>query len=204
MEKPKQYIQYITSANLPTKFGLFKMYGFLDQRDEKEHIAMVYGDVAHKHEVTTRIHSECMTGDIFGSLKCDCGDQLFKALKKISCEKHGVILYLRQEGRGIGLLNKIKAYHLQDQGYDTLEANLQLGFPADNRTYDIAAEIIKYLKIKSINLLTNNPEKIIQLKNAGIRIKKRIEHATKPNKYNVHYLTTKNIKFGHQIPLTIH
>jgi len=144
-----------------------------------------------------RIHSECFTGDILGSLKCDCGDQLQTALKLIEQAKLGIVIYLRQEGRGIGLLNKIKAYKLQEQGLDTLEANLHLGLPADARNYDIASEILKYFGITQIKLLTNNPDKIAQLENQGIKIIERIDISTKQNGHNKKYIETKNEKFGH-------
>ncbi|MDX9971272.1 MAG: GTP cyclohydrolase II [Candidatus Gracilibacteria bacterium] len=187
---------FVSKAYLPTKFGNFEIHGFTDP-ENLEHIAITKGEFPSKNPPLTRIHSECFTGDILGSLKCDCGNQLQKALELIEKEKNGIVIYLRQEGRGIGLLNKIKAYKLQEEGLDTLEANLHLGFPADARNYDTASEILKYFGITQIKLLTNNPDKIAQLEKQGIEIVERIDISTEKNGHNERYINTKNEKFGH-------
>lgn len=196
-----KHLRFVVSAKLPSEFGTFRLYGFEDTRDGQEHIAIVNGDVTKQSSVLTRIHSECLTGDALGSLKCDCRPQLIKSLEQIGAAERGIVLYLRQEGRGIGLLNKLRAYELQDCGYDTLEANLKLGLPADARKYDIAADILNYLAVESVNIMTNNPDKIEQLRREGIVIAERIEHSMVSNQYNEQYLKTKNLKFGHMINL---
>ena len=190
-------VEIVTEANLPTSFGNFKIVAFLNNVDKKEHVGLVKGQVKNMKNVILRIHSECLTGDVFGSLRCDCRDQLWSALEYINNQKSGVLLYMRQEGRGIGLINKIKAYVLQEQGYDTSDANIALGFKEDMRDYSLAAEMIKLLEIKSVNLLTNNPQKIEDLKKHGIKINKRVPIEIKPNKYNELYLKTKKEKLGH-------
>lgn len=188
----------IDSCRLPTKYGEFQMIGFLDKNKQQEHIALVLGDIANSPDtVLVRIHSECMTGDSFHSLRCDCGAQLAEAMQKIQAAKKGIIIYLRQEGRGIGLLNKIKAYHLQDDGMDTVEANLALGLPVDCRDFSIAADILKQLNVKNINLMTNNPEKINILKQAGINIEERLPIFAGVCRENENYLKTKINKMGH-------
>lgn len=192
--------EFVSKANLPTEFGSFVVYGFRDVLDNKEHVAIVKGDTTSKSNVTTRIHSECLTGDAFGSLRCDCRSQLILSLKTIEKEGCGIVLYLRQEGRGIGLLNKLRAYSLQDSGVDTLEANLQLGLPADARSYQVAADMLKYLQVQSVNLLTNNPKKVHALEQGGIQVDGRTAHAAEANRYNLGYLRTKNEKMGHLIP----
>lgn len=186
---------------LPTRFGMFQMAAFVEQGTGKEHLALWKGDVERVEDVLVRVHSECVTGDIFHSERCDCGEQLDRALAEIETAGKGIILYLRQEGRGIGLVNKLKAYALQDQGYDTVEANVTLGFPDDARTYDIAANILTQLGVASIALLTNNPRKIAQLETAGVTISKRvpIELATKPS--NARYMETKKEKLGHLLTI---
>ena len=192
-------VTFVAQADLPTRYGNFVIAGFRSARDNKEHTALIKGDVAGKSDVPVRVHSECHTGDIFGSLKCDCREQLEASMRYIASKPYGVVIYLRQEGRGIGLLNKIKAYHLQDQGLDTIEANECLGFPSDLREYSDAAKIITILKIKSVALLTNNPEKIEGLEKEGIEVTRRIPlHAT-PNDHNRRYLSTKMKKMGHLI-----
>lgn len=196
-----KHLRFVVSAKLPSEFGTFRLYGFEDTRDGQEHVAIVNGDVTKQSSVLTRIHSECLTGDALGSLKCDCRPQLIKSLEQIGAAERGIVLYLRQEGRGIGLLNKLRAYELQDCGYDTLEANLKLGLPADARKYDIAADILNYLAVESVNIMTNNPDKIEQLRREGIVIAERIEHSMVSNQYNEQYLKTKNLKFGHMINL---
>ena len=184
-------------SKLPTKFGDFSIFVFKNEIDHKEHLAIVKGDVNGQSDVLLRIHSECLTGDVFGSKRCDCGEQLDAALRSIEKEGTGVVVYMRQEGRGIGLTNKIKAYALQEQGLDTVEANVELGFPPDMREYSLAAQIIKYLGIKSIRLLTNNPEKRHGLEHWGIRVSKRVPLIIPDNKINASYLHTKEVKMGH-------
>ncbi len=190
-------VQLVATAQLPTRYGVFQLAGFYDTGAKKEHTALVKGNVHESQECTVRIHSECHTGDIFGSLKCDCRDQLESSLEYISSQECGVLIYLKQEGRGIGLLNKIKAYKLQELGLDTVEANEFLGFPDDMRDYSVAAKIIQIFGIKSVALLTNNPEKIKGLRNEGITIVKRIPLVVKPNSHNKMYLKTKRKKMGH-------
>ena len=185
-------------ANIPTKHGKFSTIIYRFEGQKEEHLALVKGDVKNQNNVFLRIHSECFTGDIFGSLRCDCGDQLQNALKSIAELKNGLIVYLRQEGRGIGLFNKLRAYDLQDkEGYNTYDANEKLGYPADSRKYDIASEIIKDLEIKSIILNTNNPQKIQELKDQGINISKTIPAIAPINQYNQKYLETKKEKLKH-------
>jgi GTP cyclohydrolase II len=189
----------VAKAKLPTRYGDFIIAGFRSHSKKKDHTALIKGEVMDKEIVPVRIHSECHTGDIFGSLKCDCRDQLEASLNYIASKPFGVLIYLRQEGRGIGLLNKIKAYHLQDLGLDTIEANESLGFPSDLREYSDAAKIISILQVKSVALLTNNPEKIVGLEKEGIEVVKRIPlHAT-PNNHNKRYLATKMEKMGHLV-----
>ncbi|MCL5784208.1 MAG: GTP cyclohydrolase II [Patescibacteria group bacterium] len=190
----------VASASLPTKYGLFKILVFKSKKDNLEHVALVKGE-DFKKEALVRIHSRCLTGDVFSSLRCDCHEQLQKSLQKIGKAKNGVLIYLNQEGRGIGLVNKIKAYALQEAGLDTVQANEQLGFTADTRSYEIAAQILKDLNIQKINLLTNNPDKINQLEALGITITKRIPLETIPNKIDKIYLMTKKNKFGHKLKL---
>ena len=184
---------------LPTKFGDFKMAAFSDEIEKKEYIAVFKGDLRGKEDVLVRLHSECLTGDIFGSKRCDCGDQLHKSLESINEKGEGLLIYLRQEGRGIGIYNKLKAYNLQDQGHDTVEANHLLGFKDDLRDFAVAAQIIKDFEIKSINILTNNPKKIESLEKYGIDVKKRIDSETEPTAENKKYLETKRDKMGHYI-----
>ncbi|WP_294493906.1 GTP cyclohydrolase II [uncultured Ruminobacter sp.] len=184
------------SANLPTPFGVFNIIAFKDEQN-KEHAAVYMGDISSDEPVLARIHSECLTGDTMFSLKCDCGFQLEAAMKQIAKEKRGVLLYVRQEGRGIGLFNKIKAYHLQDKGLDTVDANLHLGFPADARHYEICAEMFNYLKVKSIKLMTNNPLKVAEMKKYNINVVERVAIEVGRNKYNENYLDTKEDRMGH-------
>ncbi|MEN9439718.1 MAG: hypothetical protein RL613_1234 [Fusobacteriota bacterium] len=184
---------------LPTKFGDFKMAAFSDEIEKKEYIAVFKGDLQCKEDVLVRLHSECLTGDIFGSKRCDCGDQLHKSLESINEKGEGLLIYLRQEGRGIGIYNKLKAYNLQDQGHDTVEANHLLGFKDDLRDFAVAAQIIKDFDIKSIEILTNNPKKIESLEKYGIDVKKRIDSETEPTTENKKYLETKRDKMGHYI-----
>ncbi len=184
-------------AELPSRFGLFHVIAFWNNRDSKEHAAFVRGDVTNAENVPVRLHSECLTGDAIGSLRCDCRDQLEAALTAIGKMENGILLYLRQEGRGIGFLNKIRAYGLQDYGYDTVEANHALGFRDDERDYGIAAHMLDSLKVKSIQLMTNNPRKIDGLTKYGVQVTNRIPLIMPPNPYNQFYLQTKAEKSGH-------
>ncbi|MFQ1047879.1 GTP cyclohydrolase II [Avibacterium paragallinarum] len=193
-------IQRVTEANLPTEFGLFRIVGFEFPDTKKEHVALVMGDISNQDEpVLARIHSECLTGDALHSLKCDCGFQLATALRQISEEGRGVLIYHREEGRGIGLINKIRAYSLQDQGMDTIEANLALGFAADERNFEVCADIFDLLGVKQVRLLTNNPNKIDTMKKAGINVVERVPLNVGENRYNTEYLDTKAKKMGHFI-----
>jgi len=186
-------------ADLPTRFGQFKVVAFWNNRDGKEHLAVVHGDVLGAKDVVTRLHSECLTGDALGSVRCDCRDQLGVALKRLSSEPVGILLYLRQEGRGIGLLNKIRAYSLQDDGLDTVDANLALGFRDDERDYAIAAHMLASLTVHSVRLLTNNPKKVEALQMYGIHVAGRIAHVIPANDHNRFYLQTKAARSGHLI-----
>ena len=194
-----ELIKVECSAKLPTGSGTFEIVGFDNQLDGKEHIALVKGEVAGKENVLVRIHSECFTGDILGSQRCDCGSQLKRAMKTIDEKGEGIVLYLRQEGRGIGLINKIKAYKLQDNGYDTVDANLALGFGEDERDYAVAAQMLKALGVKSVVLMTNNPAKIAGLEDYGMKVVKREEIEIKPNEINEKYLRTKFERMGHKL-----
>lgn len=184
-------------ANLPTTYGAFEMVAYRNNSDGKDHVAWVHGDVVGKTDVPVRLHSECLTGDVFASIKCDCRAQLERAMESISEQEYGVILYLRQEGRGIGLANKIKAYSLQDMGFDTVEANQHLGFDDDLRDYDVAAAMIRLLGIASVDLLTNNPKKIDGLRENGVKVTRRSPIQTAPTPENLLYLKTKASKSGH-------
>lgn len=190
-------VKVISKAKLPSKFGDFTIYAFSNNLDDKEHIAIVKGDVAGKEDVLLRIHSECLTGDVLGSLRCDCGEQLQKSMHYIEKEGRGIVLYLRQEGRGIGLNNKIRAYELQDGGMDTYDANIALGFKPDERSYDVAIHMIKALRVQSIMLLTNNPDKFKALVRAGVKVKSRVSHTGTINEFNKYYLDIKKSKFKH-------
>ncbi|AKD37637.1 GTP cyclohydrolase II [Pasteurella multocida subsp. multocida OH4807] len=193
-------IQRVTEANLPTEFGVFKIVGFEFPDTKKEHVALVLGDIENTDEpILARIHSECLTGDALHSLKCDCGFQLAAALRQISEAGRGVLLYHREEGRGIGLINKIRAYALQDQGMDTIEANLALGFAADERNFEVCADMFDLLGVKEIRLLTNNPNKIETMRKSGINIVERVALNVGENRYNTEYLDTKAKKMGHFI-----
>ncbi len=190
-------VKIVSIAKLPTRFGNFQIAAFWNNRDEKEHAAIIKGDILDAEDVPVRLHSECLTGDALGSLRCDCRDQLETALKAIGEMDRGLLLYLRQEGRGIGFMNKIRAYSLQDQGMDTVEANLALGFRDDERDYAVAAHMLWSLKIKSIRIMTNNPRKINDLTKYGVKITGRIPLVIQPNTYNEFYLRTKAEKSGH-------
>lgn len=197
--RDKICVRIVAMAELPTRFGDFHIVAFENNRDGKEHVAITRGDVIGAENVPVRLHSECLTGDALGSLRCDCRDQLESALKAIGQMERGMVLYLRQEGRGIGLINKIRAYSLQDEGLDTVEANLALGFRDDERDYSVAAHMLMSLKIKSVQLMTNNPKKIDQLTQYGIQVNGRIPHIMEPNEHNRFYLETKAVKSGHMI-----
>ncbi|HEX2696779.1 MAG TPA: GTP cyclohydrolase II, partial [Anaerolineales bacterium] len=197
--KKKACVRIVAMAELPSRFGDFHIVAFENNEDGKEHVAITKGDVIGASDVPVRLHSECLTGDVIGSLRCDCRDQLEAALKMIGQMDKGIVLYLRQEGRGIGLVNKIRAYSLQDQGLDTVEANLALGFRDDERDYSVAAHMLDSLKIQSVRLITNNPKKIQQLTEYGIKVTDRIPHIMPPNEHNLFYLQTKAAKSGHLI-----
>lgn len=192
-------VEKVAEAKLPTKYGDFKIVGFADKITGAEHAALILGNFTEDESILCRVHSECLTGDCFSSLKCDCGDQFDEAMKKIAEEKKGVLIYLRQEGRGIGLLNKIKAYALQDEGLDTVDANLALGLPADARDYNCGIQILKALGIKKIKLMTNNPDKIKQINNKenGIEITERVTLSVPTRPQDIGYLTTKKVRMGH-------
>lgn len=184
-------------ADLPTRFGDFRAVAFNSSPDGKEHLALVRGNVRGAREVPVRLHSECLTGDVLGSLRCDCRDQLTAALEDLARRPAGVLVYLRQEGRGIGLTNKIRAYALQDKGFDTIDANRALGFGDDQRDYGVAAEILRTLGVRSVQLITNNPSKVEGLRANGIQVTRRIASVTSPNRHNIHYLRTKKQRAGH-------
>lgn len=190
-------LRFVDSCRLPTQWGEFTMYGFEDVRYGQEHIALTLGKVDAQQAVLARIHSECLTGDALFSKRCDCGPQLQAAMQAVQAAGQGIIVYLRQEGRGIGLLNKIRAYHLQDEGMDTVEANLALNLPIDARDFNLAKYILEYLGVQSIRLMTNNPQKVSTMQQMGIEVTQRVPLHVGINDENEHYLHTKFTKMGH-------
>jgi len=190
-------VECASIAKMPTKYGEFMAHCYVNKITGEHHVALVKGDIGDGRDVLCRVHSECLTGDVFGSMRCDCGQQLETALKMIEKEGRGILLYMRQEGRGIGLVNKLKAYKLQEEGMDTLEANLALGFPGDMREYYVGAQILREIGVRSLNLLTNNPDKVYQLEDYGISINKRVPIEIEANVYDLFYLQTKRARMGH-------
>ena len=190
-------VECVAIAKMPTRYGEFMAHCYINKLNGEHHVALVLGDIEDGKEVLCRVHSECLTGDVFGSMRCDCGQQFDAAMKAIAAKGRGVLLYMRQEGRGIGLVNKLKAYKLQDGGMDTLDANIALGFPGDMREYYTGAQILRDLGIRSLELLTNNPDKVYQLEDYGIEISRRIPIEIKANSYDIFYLRTKKARMGH-------
>jgi 3,4-dihydroxy 2-butanone 4-phosphate synthase/GTP cyclohydrolase II len=198
-KQKEKLVQRVTETVLPTEFGEWRVIAYRSSIDPDEHVALVMGDVSTPEPVLVRVHSQCLTSDVFGSQRCDCGEQLHSSMRMIEQERRGVVVYMRQEGRGIGLHNKLKAYALQDEGLDTVEANVALGFPADRRDYGIGMQILVDLGLRDVRILTNNPAKRAGLEGYGLRLVERVPIIAKPNAHNVRYLETKRKKLGHEL-----
>ena len=196
-KRHEKLVEQVTKTDMPTRYGHFTAYGYINKLNGEHHVALVKGEIGEGENLLCRVHSECLTGDTFGSLRCDCGQQLHAAMRQIEEEGRGILLYMRQEGRGIGLINKLRAYELQEQGMDTLEANLALGFKGDEREYYIGAQILRDLGAKTLRLLTNNPDKVYQLQDFGMEIVERVPIQAPANPHDIRYLRTKQNRMGH-------
>ena len=196
-KRHEKLVEQVTKTDMPTRYGHFTAYGYINKLNGEHHVALVKGEVGEGENLLCRVHSECLTGDTFGSLRCDCGQQLHAAMRQIEEEGRGILLYMRQEGRGIGLINKLRAYELQEQGMDTLEANLALGFKGDEREYYIGAQILRDLGAKTLRLFTNNPDKVYQLQDFGMEIVERVPIQAPANPHDIRYLRTKQRRMGH-------